>query len=343
MTTTAKVPGSRGEHRKPDGMSEGEVATRRWFPDEIEFERWIDAIVGEVEKRRTEDAKELLFPVDSGASPVHRHRSVPSLSEIASSAYLSMFQAMPEDHVIINPEANSEFISRCRLRGASVSEFLLNKALLNLRKCGRHRGIERGGVLSLEREVFDKVGFAAEMAARLVQMRAIQSGAEQPTVDKILCDPILREQFDNAVQSVAPGFSVYEYRLGAFSYRKSGRESTVRLGQTSAPAWEVTDASFRTLDPDDAPMAPGVYRIDAGSRAVFVSATLNLRSRLLAHLAAGDRQSLFPQNLWDTPKGELSVRWFSAPEAWRPRLADAVAQRIKLEEKSMYNLYSCCA
>jgi hypothetical protein len=105
----------------------------------------------------------------------------------------------------------------------------------------------------------------------------------------------------------------------------------------------VDDAPFRSLDPDDAPAAPGVYRIDAGSRTLFVSATLNLRSRLLAHLAVGDRQTLLPPSLWDPPRGKLVVRWFEAPASWKPRRAQAVAQRMKVMHKAMYNLHVATA
>ncbi|MBK9187443.1 MAG: hypothetical protein IPM33_00660 [Phycisphaerales bacterium] len=255
-----------------------------------------------------------------------------------------MLRTMPEDHVVIDPDANREFVNRCRLLGASVSEFMLNKALLNVRKAGKwHRDIERGRAENLDRKVLDRVGYAAEMAARLVQMRTVEAGADHPSVDRIMCDPALRDLFDEAVSGVAPGFTVYEYRLAAFSYRKSGRESTIRLGQTSAPDWDVDDAPFSSFDPDDAPAAPGIYRIDAGSQALFVSATLNLRSRLLAHLAVGDRQTLLPTTLWDPPRGRLKVRWFEAPAAWKPRRADAVAQRMKVEENAMYNLYAYTA
>lgn len=349
MTTTANIVGARGERREPEAVTPGQTATRRWFSDEVDLDRRIDAVVQEVSKRRSneERAKSAvsqggLFGDDAvGPAQPSRRNATRSLGEIASHAYLAMLRVMPEDHVVIDPEANQEFVSRCRLLGAGVSEFLLNKALLNVRKAGKsHRGIERGSAPNLDRGVFDRVGYAAEMAARLVQMRAIEAGADHPTVDRILCDPMLRDLFDEAVCGIAPGFSIYEYRLAALAYRKSGRESAVRLGQTSVPDWEVDDAPFHSLDPDDAPAVPGIYRIDAGSQTLFVSATLNLRSRLLAHLAVGDRQTLLPPTLWDPPRGKLMVRWFEAPATWKPRRADAVALRIKASEKAMFNLYA---
>jgi hypothetical protein len=330
-------------------LTPGEAATQRWFPDAEDVQRRIDAILQEVadHDRESDKPKSLvpagrLFADASADTPEpKRRRATRTLNELVSQAYLSMLRAIPEDHVVIEPEANREFVGRCRLLGASVSEFTLNKALLNVRKAGKlHRNIERGAAPNLDRDALDRVGYAAEMAARVVQLRAIETGADHPTVDRILCDPSLRELFDETVSRVAPGFSVYEYRLAAFSFRKSGRESTVRLGQTTAPDWDVNDASFHTLDPDDAPTVPGIYRIDAGSRPLFVSATLNLRCRLLAHLAVGDRQSLLPPSLWDPPRGKLAVRWFAAPPAWKPRRADAVAQRLKVEGRALYNLFA---
>ncbi|MBS0190399.1 MAG: hypothetical protein JSR52_04550 [Planctomycetes bacterium] len=332
-------------------MSAGQAATRRWFPDEADLQRRVDAILHEVMRRRCDESErksstpsqELLFAdIPASASPRKLRGRAVSLNQIVSQAYLAMIRSIPEDHVVIEPSANQEFVSRCRLLGANVSEFSLNKALLNVRKAGQlHRGLNRSNESSvLNRQALDRVGYAAEIAARVVQLRAIESGADQPTVDRILCDPTLRELFDEAVQSAATGFSLYECRLAAFSYRKSGRASAQRLSDVSMPEWDVNDASFRTLDPDDAPAKPGVYRVDAGAQTLFVSATLNLRDRLVSHLAASDGQSLIPPSLWDPPRGKLVVRWFEAPVVWRPRRADAVAQRMKVEEKAMYNLYA---
>ena len=44
MTTTANIVGARGGHRKVEAVTPGEAATRRWFPDEVDLERRIDAV-----------------------------------------------------------------------------------------------------------------------------------------------------------------------------------------------------------------------------------------------------------------------------------------------------------
>lgn len=345
-TTTTNSSQPCDQSSRVGGAAVGESLTSRWF-SESEIDQRVDAIVQQVlDLRKAESSRDgqqsLLFSgMVTAARPSDCRPSLRSLHEIVSQAFLAMIRGLPEDHVIIQSEANEEFINRCRLLGASTSEYELNKALLNVRKAGKlHRGIERGDACQLSRDQFDKIGYAAEMAARFVQMQAIEHGADYPTVDRILCDPSLRSLFDDAAMNLAPGFGVYEYRVAAFSYRKSGRESTIRLGETTPPDWDRQNIPLKSLDPQDAPSGGGVYRIDAGSNTLFVSATMNLRNRLLAHISAGDRRALLPPCLWDPPRGKIVVRWFEAPTGWRPRRADAVAQKMKIQEQAMYNLYA---
>lgn len=47
--------------------------------------------------------------------------------------------------------------------------------------------------------------------------------------------------------------------------------------------------------------------------------------------------------LGHVPQGKLVVRWFEAPSAWKPLGADAVALQMKINEKALYDLYSCSA
>lgn len=350
MTTTSRKSKTRGKRLGPGPKGTGEAATLRWF-SEADIKRHVQAIAAEIREARETppalrgDAPQLLFPnILDGASPRAARSTMMTVTQIASQAYMGLLEPMPEDHVVINPVLNREFISRCRLLGAEVSEFALNKALLNVRKSGSfHRGIDRGTAPALDRGTIDHMGYAAEIAAKFVQLRAIESGSDQPTIDKILCDPMLRDLFDDAAQQIAPGFTAYEYRLAALAYRKSGRASNVRLGASSEPSWEVMDAGFPTLDPDDAPTAPGIYQIEAGARVLFVSATLNLRSRLLAHLAAGERRAVLPPNLWDPPRAAVKASWFRTPKDWKPRRTNSVAHRMKTEAKAMYNLFALSA
>ncbi len=339
--TNAHMPSMSNESEQE--RSSGEMSTRRWFPNSEEFERFVDGVIQGVDELRTKRAHEqpTLFSIDDEQpGDVDADCACRDLRGLVSQAFLSMFNGKPEDHVVIDPEANREFVSRCRLLGADDSEFRLNQTLLNVRKAGWHYGIERGNSYRLTREIMDRIGFAAEIGARVVQLQAMDRGACEPSIDSILCDPDLRSEFDQAAESVAPGYSSYDYRLAVLSFRKSGRRDTYRLADSDYPNWEMLDYPLPHLDPNDFPAKPAIYSIAAGKSALFVSSTLNLRMRAISHVTVAEGRGLVPESLFDLPRKELSINFFACPSAWKPRTADAVAFRLKGKRKAKFNLFA---
>jgi len=167
----------------------GESLTQSlWAEDEIQSmidSIWLqstseDGVVRVVDPVQPESASELEsaslfellddFYLTEGTAQTDRH----DLRDTVTKAYLSMHCVFPEDHVIIDEPTNKEFITRCRLLGATVDEYVLNKALLNARKAGFHKGIERQAVPPISRELRDDVLFAAELSARAIQWHLSQ-------------------------------------------------------------------------------------------------------------------------------------------------------------------------
>ncbi|MCA9032238.1 MAG: hypothetical protein KDA66_15585, partial [Planctomycetaceae bacterium] len=257
---TDKLSSSAGPAKCKAPLTEGEKSTRRWFGDDANIDRIVDSIADRVESLKAKEPKPEpnLWGVDD--EPTEQHRACKCTSRdirgLVSQAYLSMFGGIPEDHVVIDPCANSEFLARCRLLGVHASDYELNHTLLNVRKAGWHTDITRTLVPALSRSTVDKIGYAAEMAARLVQIEIRDAGGEIPSVDRMLCDPELRNVFDSVVVSLNPGFSIYEYRMAAFSFRKAGRVSN--LASVTLPDWQLR-APLRTVDIDDIPTGPGMY------------------------------------------------------------------------------------
>jgi len=338
MTTSTSTGRARGG--ETTSMSAGAESTKRWFPEESDFDSFVDGIIEQAETIREsrKDREPSLF----GEIEAPACRTRPSnrdIRGIVSQAFLAMFDGLPEDHVVIEPEANSEFIARCRLLGAEEPESKLNRTLLNVRKAGWHTGIVRGQTAQLPRPVVDRIGYAAEMAARLVQLQSEDVGSDSPTVDRMMCDPDLRVLFDEFVQALAPGFTGYQYRLAAFAFRKSGRASTLRLGASPLPDWDL-HAPLRTVDLDDVPTGPGLYTVVSGARTEFVSASLNLRARIASHLAVGEGRAIVPPLFRDPPRKPLELYCIKQPAEWRPRRAEAVACRLKAVRRAQLNLYS---
>lgn len=250
--------------------------------------------------------------------------------ELVATAYRSLFRRPPEDHVVLNPRANAEFIVRCRDLGATTSECALNRTLLNIRKSGWNTGLDREPVAVLSRETFDRIGHAVEIAASLVQRECDAVSHTIPSVDDILCSPELRQRFGTYVTSLQGGVDIVDCHLALLAFRKSGRAPAVRLAEVEFPE-RTLFATFKSLDPHDVPDASGVYRLVCKRRPVFVGGTANLRQRLLRHLEhAGE--AFLPDTIPFEVDGLLGVEVFKAPPNWRPRRVEAVARSMRIED-----------
>lgn len=342
-------------------VTEGQEATKRWFPDEEKLDRFIDGILDELKSgdnsadpsnsvgldqsglRQTGSCKQhLLFDeaafAPSTAEPDQWKGTARDLQELVKHAFISMFEGRPEDHVIADPTANVEFIDRCRLLGASVSDVVLNRTLLNNRKSGKHAGIDRGRPLALGHDLTERLGFAVEIAARLVQYCAIVRSQIEPTIDKMLCAPQLRNEFDEYAKFLVPGFGEYQYRLALLSFRKSGRESSQRCDGIFGIYWNKS-ISLHSLDPDDVPDSPGLYRVFCGGKEAFVGHTLSLRARMIAHMR-NDKDPFVPESWRPGVPGKCSVKWFESPADWQPRRTERVAMDFRKNHTTLFNLSS---
>jgi len=250
--------------------------------------------------------------------------------ELVATAYCSLMRRLPEDHVVLNPLANAEFIVRCRELGATVPEVILNRTLLNNRKAKRHADVLREPIAGLQHGVYDQIGHAVEIAASLVQRERYAAGRILPSVDDILCAPELRHAFKTYISALYDGADIVSCHLVLLAYRKSGRESAQRLASVDVPDPLFT-APLRNLDPSDVPEGCGVYRLLCKRKPIFVSGTANLRQRILSHITKKKHEFL-PAGLPFAVDGPVSVQVFAAPTGWLPRRADAVARGMRIHE-----------
>lgn len=250
------------------------------------------------------------------------------LRDLVEMSYRSLMRALPEEHVILNPLANAEFIIRCRKLGATVSEVALNRVLLNNRKAKRHADVLRAPVCRLSAGTFERIGHAVEMAASLVQRERFAVTNAIPSVDDMLCDPEQRRALGVYVSALHEDVDVVDCHLVLLAFRKSGRETSARLAGLSLPERSLF-APLRSLDPSDVPECGGVYRVLCKRRPVFVSSAPSLRGRLREHLERGGAE-LLPRSLPFQIDGPLSVEVFKLPKvAPRSELA-ALTRRLRL-------------
>ena len=152
----------------------------------------------------------LIFLLLLGADP---NAAAPreELASVVKTAFRETHDGWSADEVLVNDQLNAAFIAHCRRSAPKAREFDLNWTLLNLRKAG---GLDAKAT-KRKTTRHDNYGHAAEIAARWMFDK------HQLTVDRVLCDPEQRKEFDRIAQAAAPGVEAYRLRKAALSLRKT--------------------------------------------------------------------------------------------------------------------------
>lgn len=215
---------------------------------------------------------------------MHGH-SKKQILEAVLRAFRSVHGGRSTDDVVVDERLNRRFVQAASELVPGVPERDLNWQLLNLRKTGK-----LGPVTSVRDTLRNQEEYihASEIAARFMEDR------HGITIDRLMCDPRVRPEFDHLASSVAPGYRSYEYRKAALKLRKTGRlkpELLKRVMQSGTRA-SFTSAGELVASPELIPRLPGIYVFADGSGPLYVGESEDLRSRVLKHLDHSDSKSL---------------------------------------------------
>lgn len=218
--------------------------------------------------------------------------------QVARNAFLKMHQGYSVDEIIITDQLNSKFIDICKIDLPEMGEFDFNWALLNMRKQGKL------GRIATKRKTYnyDDYIHASEIAARLMYDKYNLS------VDRVLCNPSHRKEFDSISHDVAPDISAYLLRRAALKLRKMRKlrpEFVVRVA-----SWDKQVLVFSGEDISQninaVPQKPGIYIFRDHSGYLYIGESKNLRVRVGKHLDHSDRKSL-AHYLWKNNICDISV------------------------------------
>jgi len=224
-----------------------------------------------------------------------------SVLEGRTAAILRAFGEVREgfsaDRVIADPKLDKRFLHRCRELGLRGTDYELNWALLNARKGGDMSLLPKTKRYTVKET--DEFDYASELAVRHLQL------TKDVSLDRVICDPELAEEFDNYARQLAPGRTSLEYRWVALGLRKAGR-----LSKDVADAIEVPEltlvSKISRLKLSVLPETSGLYLFSSSDGPVFLSQTDNLRHRIEKHITYSDSRGL-PMWLWDGGPLDLSV------------------------------------
>lgn len=242
-------------------------------------------------------------------------------------AFEAASQGFAPDRVVADPELNRRFLAACRERGLSGSDATLNRALLNSRKAGGLCGLKS------KRSSFpdlDQYQFAAEMVARFLERR------DGLTVDDILCDPQLAEEFDSLASEISPGFSAVRYRWAALSLRKNKRLAPEILSRVVRPA-HVHSCRVVELDLNAVPSQPGLYLFFSKDHVLYIGEAENLSRRIRKHLDHSDNKGL-ARWLWDEGSDSLHLEMQVLPDGTSTSVRRALELELIRSRSPVFNI-----
>jgi site-specific DNA-methyltransferase (adenine-specific) len=205
--------------------------------------------------------------------------------ELTSRGIIAAFQAAHDgysaDRVVIDPDLNAAFLSRCEASGLAGDPRSWNSLLFGLRKSGQLTHIETRRRTSIEWSDCDAYLFASEIALRLML-----DDSQAASLDEILCDPELGVEFDAIAARFAPGYSPLQYRWAALKLRKEANNARTRGAQLKFPKarFERERVPLKTAEENQLPAERGVYLLsDESGERLYAGETLSLRDRLRHH------------------------------------------------------------
>ncbi len=222
-----------------------------------------------------------LSPVDGEPDTLTRQQK-----DLIAAAFAATHDGYSVDEAILDDARQEQFQAACAMSVPELSPLERNWALLNLRKAGALSDIRT--TRRSQSPDLNPVRPLAEIAARRLQDQHAVS------VDQIMADPVLREEFNAAARAIDPEVDSYAARKAAFQLRKTRQlrpELITRIADWERQITVRPVAEWRA-DLESIPEVPGLYVFSDATGYLYVGETDNLRRRLESHLAESDRQAL---------------------------------------------------
>lgn len=209
----------------------------------------------------------------------------PEIVAVVIRAFREVHDGFSSDEVLLQDELQTNFIAACQRLVPDASPERLNWTLLNLRKQGKLSDIKTTRQNRISTEEFRHVG---EIVARSIQ------DAHQISIDRALCNPETRQQFDELAKGFAADIDLYAVRKAAFQLRKARQLRPELVTRLADWGREVKVYSLAELQADLSviPQEPGIYMFSDRQGYLYIGETDNLRRRLTKHLDESDRQAL---------------------------------------------------
>ncbi len=200
-------------------------------------------------------------------------------------AFLVSHAGFSADRVILaDPELNAAFLDACKSAGVPGNPVDWNRMILRMRKASKLPQPSGPRRISIRRERMDDFSFASEIAWECI--REQNAGL---SLDEILSDPVIAQEFDRTANRFAPGFTPFQYRWAALSIRKYAKkiqkEADELFGGRRLPRLTHTDAT-KLSDVFNGQVGAYVLQSESGN-ALYAGESQDLGNRIRRHRENG--------------------------------------------------------
>lgn len=202
-------------------------------------------------------------------------------SQLIVEAFSQTHRGFSVDRVVADPVLNEDFQLCSQRLGVEGTSGERNRLLFRLRKSGRLSAVgkETTATTKIDWNDLDPFLHACEIAWQRV------GGLYNVSLDELLCDSRLAEEFDRCAMQIAPGHSSLEYRWGAIKLRKEvgvRRKNLREAAPKLKSLFKQSCIAMQDLNTSDIASEAGVYSlsIEDSKQPLYVGETQNLKKRL---------------------------------------------------------------
>jgi len=241
--------------------------------------------------------------------PAQPRKHFSDLADLVVHAYFDVRDGWSTEYLLSSPDLSRRFIDRCAALGAQRTPRDLLAALINARRAGALKGSEKARKFSIQRDQMDLFSFASEMAFRCIQDRLQAEQQRDLTVDAMLTNPAIAEEFDQFAARLAPGYGPLQFRWTTITLRKERRFCDARKPM---PLFEdlgrADDVRVAKLADNE-----GVYWATVEGKPLFVAVADNLRAQI-DRLLEGTKKRITPEWMADEIVGMPCLHVLSMPK-----------------------------
>ncbi len=228
-------------------------------------------------------------------------------------AFEDVRSGAPTDELLWNGDLANGFVQRCHQLGLKAPDAYLVRRLINVRKNApryKKHGIEirPTSKKKLHPSIVPRYAHVIEFA--LVKLR-YRYGV---SIDDILMDPVLTEEFENLATRIASGLTSVDLRLGALYIRKNRVINKQDLDKIRSLDLQVVERAWKgamslaKVDAEDVPASPGLIELKEEKRYLYISHNKDIQAAV-SQLYTGEAFRLIGSTFWQ-PKLEAITLFF---------------------------------